>query len=434
MIQSCSGVGTSIQHRNPKMSPVFPRHTQTQLPTVERGEGAYLIDTRGQRYLDACGGAAVSCLGHSDAAVKAAIHAQVDAIAFAHTGFFTSKPAETLADRLAAAAPGDLDHVYFGSGGSEATEAALKLARQYFVEIDQPQRRHFIARWQSYHGNTLGALAAGGNRFRRAQFEPLLVEMSHVSPCYAYRGLVEGESLGAYGVRVADELEQEIQRLGPDTVAAFVAEPVVGATLGAVPPVAGYFHRIREICDRHGVQLSLDEVMCGMGRTGTLFACEQDGVVPDMVCIAKGLGAGYQPVGAMICRRKIYRAIDQGSGQFQHGHTYLGHPTACAAANAVLSRLLDDQVLARVKPLGEALDSALRSRLGDHPHVGDIRGRGLFRGVELVSNRATKSPFDPSRRLHAKVKQQAMANGLMCYPMGGTVDGRFGDHILLAPP
>ncbi len=416
------------------MSHVFPRHTQARLPTVERGDGAYLIDTRGRRYLDACGGAAVSCLGHSDAAVKAAIHTQVDAIAFAHTGFFTSQPAETLATRLAAAAPGDLDHVYFVSGGSEATEAALKLARQYFVEVGQPERHHMIARWQSYHGNTLGALAAGGNRFRRVQFEPLLVEMSHISPCYAYRGLTDGESVDAYGLRMADELEQEIQRLGPDTVAAFVAEPVVGATLGAVPPVAGYFQRIREICDRHGVLLILDEVMCGMGRTGTLFACEQDGVVPDIVCIAKGLGAGYQPVGAMICQREIYRAIEQGSGQFQHGHTYMGHPTACAAANAVLTRLLDDRVLARVQPLGEALDSALHSRLGEHPYVGDIRGRGLFRGVELVSDRADKTPFDPSRRLHAKVKQQAMANGLMCYPMGGTVDGRFGDHVLLAPP
>ncbi len=416
------------------MSQVFPRHTKAKLPTAVSGDGVYIIDQRGQRYLDACGGAAVSCLGHSDEKLKSAIRAQIEALPFAHTGFFTSEPAEALAERLAAAAPGNLERVYFVSGGSEAIEAALKLARQYFLEIGQPRRHHVISRWQSYHGNTLGALAAGGNRFRRAQFEPLLVEMSHIAPCYAYRGRNPDETVDEYGLRVADELETEILELGPDQVTAFIAEPVVGATLGAVAAVNGYFKRVREICDRYGVLLILDEVMCGMGRTGTLFACEQEGIVADIVCIAKGLGAGYQPIGAMICSDQIYQAIADGSGFFQHGHTYLGHPTACACANAVLSRLLDDGVLERVTPMGAMLHNALQERLGDHPQVGDIRGRGLFLGLELVAERESKTPFDPALKVHAQIKREAMAQGLMCYPMGGTVDGQRGDHVLLAPP
>ena len=416
------------------MSHVFPRHTKIQPRVAVGGEGAYLIDAEGKRYLDACGGAAVSCLGHSDEAVKNAMHKQIDAFAYAHTSFFTSEAAENLADRLAGLAPGRIDRVYFCSGGSEAVESALKLARQYFVEIGQPQRRHIVARWQSYHGNTLGALAAGGNRWRRQQFEPLLVEMSHISPCYAYRGKLAHEDDHAYGQRVANELEAEIQRLGEDSVAAFIAEPVVGATMGAVPAVEGYFQRIRQICDKYGVLLILDEVMCGMGRTGSLFACEQFNVVPDIVCVAKGLGAGYQPIGAMLCSDTIYRAIENGSGLFQHGHTYIGHPTACAAAGAVLGRLLDDGLLARVHPMGAALRERLEARFGEHPNVGDIRGRGLFLGLELVADRASKQPFDPALKVNAKVKQAAMAEGLMCYPMGGTVDGLHGDHILLAPP
>lgn len=416
------------------MSHVFPRHTKIDVPVVSHGDGPYIVDSTGKRYLDASGGAAVSCLGHSDEAVKDAIRAQLDRIAFAHTSFFTSPPAEALADRLIKLAPGTLERVYFVSGGSEAIEASLKLARQYFVEIGQPQRKHIIARWQSYHGNTLGALAAGGNRWRRAQFEPLLVEMAHIDPCYAYRGQGEKESEFDYGQRMANQLETEIQRLGSDSVAAFVAEPVVGATLGAVPAVKGYFKRIREICDQHGVLLILDEVMCGMGRTGTLFACDQEDIAPDILCIAKGLGAGYQPIGAMLCTAAIYGAIEQGSGLFQHGHTYLGHPTACAAALAVLSRLTDDGLVAGVGPLGERLHARLEARFGQHPHIGDIRGRGLFRGLELVRDREHKTPFDPAEKLHARIKKSAMAEGLMCYPMGGTVDGQTGDHILLAPP
>ena len=318
------------------MTHVFHRYPLAEMPTAAKGDGIEIVDSEGKRYIDASGGAAVSCLGHSHPAVIQAIKDQLDAIAFAHTSFFTNAPMEALADMLAEAAPGDLDQVYFVSGGSEAVEAALKMARQYFVEIGQPERRHIIARRQSYHGNTIGALSAGGNEWRRAQFGPLLVPtMRHIAPCYAYRDQTPDESEEDYGLRVADELEAMIQDLGPDTVAAFIAEPVVGATLGAVPPVPGYLARIREICDRHGVLLIFDEVMCGMGRTGTLYACDVDGVAPDLLAIAKGLGAGYQPVGAVLASAAIYRAIREGSGFFQHGHTYMGHPTACAAALAV---------------------------------------------------------------------------------------------------
>jgi len=413
---------------------VFHRNPREAYPVAVRGEGAYLIDRDGKRYLDASGGAAVSCLGHSDAAVVKAIQDQLAKLPFAHTSFFTNEPMEALADALIARAPSPLEKVYFVSGGSEAIEAALKLARQYFVEKGEPQRRYLIGRRQSYHGNTLGALAVGGNAWRRKQFEPLLVEATHVSPCYAYRGRHAGESDTVYGERLAAELDAEICRLGGDKVMAFVAETVVGATLGAVLPVAGYFKRVREVCDRHGVLLILDEVMCGMGRCGTLYAFEQEGVVPDLVAVAKGLAAGYQPIGATLVATHIYDTIVSGSGFFQHGHTYLGHAAACAGALAVQRRLHDDGLLARVNPLGSLLEKKLRAALGNHPHVGDIRGRGLFWGVELVSDRASKAPFDPKLRVHARVKKEALKAGLMCYPMGGTLDGVQGDHVLLAPP
>ncbi|MEM7732163.1 MAG: aspartate aminotransferase family protein [Pseudomonadota bacterium] len=415
------------------MSHVFPRHTKSNLPTATRGEGAYLIDAHGKRYLD-CGDAAVSCLGHSNEAVIRAVQDQVGQIAFAHSGFMTSEPAEDLADLLIQHAPGDLDRVYFVSGGSEAAESAIKLARQYFLEIGQPERHHIIARRQSYHGNTLGALSAGGNAWRRAQFAPILVEMSHIAPCYEYMDRRQDESSFDYGQRVAGELDTEIQRLGPETVMAFMAEPVVGATLGAVPAVEGYYKRIREICDRHGVLLILDEVMCGMGRTGHLFACEHDGIAPDIACIAKGLGAGYQPIGAMLCSDKIYGAIASGSGFFQHGHTYLAHPVATSAALAVMKELTGRNLPDRVQRKGAQLMSVLADAFGQHPHIGDIRGRGFFIGLELVENRETKAPFDPSRGLAGKIKKIALDQGLICYPMAGTRDGRRGDHVLLAPP
>ena len=416
------------------MTHVFHRDPRLAYPVAVRGEGAYVFDSTGKRYLDASGGAAVSCLGHSDRAVTEAIRRQLEKLPFAHTSFFTNEPMEALADALIAHAPKSFDKVYFVSGGSEAIEAALKLARQYFVEKGEPQRSHLVARRQSYHGNTLGALAVGGNQWRRKQFEPLLIGATHVSPCYPYRDRKPGESDAAYVDRLGKELEEKVFQLGKDKVIAFVAETVAGATLGAVPPVPGYFRRVREICDRHGVLLILDEVMCGMGRTGTLWAFEQEGIVPDLVTIAKGLGAGYQPIGAVLVSRKISEAIQGGSGFFQHGHTYIGHAAACAGALAVQKRLHDDGVLSRVKPLGEKLFLKLKEAFSKHPHVGDIRGRGLFWGLELVEDRETKAPFDPKLRMHARVKRAALQAGLMCYPMGGTIDGARGDHVLLAPP
>ena len=416
------------------MSHVLHRNLNQDYPIAAKGDGPYIVDREGRRYLDASGGAGVSCLGHSDEAVAQAIKNQVSQLAYAHTSFFTSDPMEQLADFLIERAPAGLDSVYFVSGGSESVEAALKLARQYFVEIGQPQRKHLIARRQSYHGNTLGALATGGNAWRRQQFEPLLINVSHVSPCYAYRDQQLAETPEAMGIRLAAELEEEILRLGAENVMAFVAEPVVGATLGAVTAVPGYFRRIREVCDRYGVLLILDEVMCGMGRTGSLFAAAQEGITADLITIAKGLGAGYQPIGATLVSQRIRDAIANGSGFFQHGHTYIGHATACAAALAVQQTIEARDLLTRVNVLGEGLKARLNERFADHAHVGDIRGRGLFQGLELVADRDSKRPFDPTLKLHARLKKAAMAEGLMCYPMGGTLDGRQGDHILLAPP
>jgi len=399
-----------------------------------RGLGCYLYDSTGKAYLDGSGGAAVSCLGHGDRDVIAAIAAQARELAFAHTGFFTSRAAENLADLLIAHAPSPLDRVYLVAGGSEAVEAALKLARQYYVEIGQPKRHRIIARQQSYHGNTLGALAAGGNAWRRQLFAPLLIETSHIAPCYAYVLRHAGESASAYGARAAQALEDEILRLGAETVMAFIAEPVVGATMGAVPAVAGYFRRIREICDRYGVLLILDEVMCGMGRTGSLFACTAEAVTPDILCLAKGLGAGYQPIGAMLCSGEIYTALERGSGFFQHGHTYLGHPLAAAAAHAVVSKIIGEGLPEQVARKGALLRDALDRHFGQHPHVGDIRGRGLFLGLEIVADRAAKRPFEATWGIAARIKAAAFEAGLICYPMAGTRDGRNGDHVLLAPP
>jgi adenosylmethionine-8-amino-7-oxononanoate aminotransferase len=416
------------------MSHVFPRHCKSNLPTAVAGDGCYLIDSDGKRYFDGSGGAAVSCLGHSNARVTQAIKTQVDQLAFAHTGFLTSDPAEKLADLLIKHAPDNLERVYFVSGGSEAVEAAIKLSRQSHLENGQTERRHIIARQQSYHGNTLGALAAGGNAWRREQFDPLLINISHIAPCYEYVHRQDDETSYQYGQRAAQELEDEILRLGPDTVMAFIAEPVVGATLGAVPAVDGYYKRIRAICDQYGVHLILDEVMCGMGRTGHLFACNHDDVKPDILCIAKGLGAGYQPIGAMICSGEIYDSIANGTGFFQHGHTYIGHPTACAAGLAVVSEIIERDLPARVQTMGQTLSTALHSAFGQHAYIGDIRGRGLFQGIELVEDRDTKAPFDPTRGLAGKIKKCAFENGLICYPMPGTRNGKQGDHVLLAPP
>lgn len=415
---------THLIHRNLLATP----------PVAVGGEGIWLIDAHGRRYLDASGGAAVSCLGHGHPDVRAAMHRQIDALAYAHTGFFTTEVAETLADHLSARAPAGFDNVYFVSGGSEAVEAALKLARQHAVERGEPERSLFVGRRQSYHGNTLGALAVGGNEWRRRQFAPLLVDVLRVAPCYEYRDRRSNESQSAYTQRLLDELESTIVAAGPGRVIAFIAETVGGATAGVLTATPGYFKGVREICDRHGVLWIADEVMCGMGRTGSLHAVEQEGATPDLLVIAKGLGGGYQPIGAVLAQERVIAPLRDGSGFFQHGHTYLGHPTACAAALAVQQVIERDRLIDHVQVRGAQLMATLCDRLGSHPHVGDLRGRGLFVGVELVADRASKAPFDPSRKLHARIKARAFANGLMVYPMGGTVDGLHGDHVVLAPP
>ncbi|MCP1777643.1 aspartate aminotransferase family protein [Bradyrhizobium japonicum] len=418
-----------------RTSRVLHRSLRETPPKAIGGEGVYLFAEDGRRVIDASGGAAVSCLGHQHPRVIAAMAKQASTLAYAHTAFFSSEPAEALAETLVGHEPGGLAYAYFVSGGSEAIEASIKLARQYFIERGEPQRQHFIARRQSYHGNTLGALAAGGNAWRRAPYAPLLSgAFSHVTPAFAYHEKHEGESDAQFVARLAAELEAEFQRLGPDTVAAFLSEPVVGATAGAVTAPDDYFKAVREICDRHGALLILDEVMSGMGRTGTTHAWEQEGVAPDIQAIAKGLGGGYQPIGAMLASGKIIDTIRSGSGAFQHGHTYLAHPLACAAALAVQDVIREDRLLDRVKERGKQLEQRLTERFGNHRHVGDIRGRGLFWAIELVADRAGRTSFDPAFKLNQKIKAEAFANGLGCYPGGGTVDGVRGDHVLLAPP
>jgi adenosylmethionine-8-amino-7-oxononanoate aminotransferase len=416
-------------------SRVMHRSLRETPPKAIGGEGVWLIAEDGRRVLDSSGGAAVSCLGHQHPRVLAAITRQASTLAYAHTAFFSSEPAEELAERLVGHEPGGLASVYFVSGGSEAIEASIKLARQYFIERGEPQRVRFIARKQSYHGNTLGALSAGGNAWRREPYAPLLSpSFSHVTPAFAYHEKRDDESEATFVARLAAELEAEFQRLGPDTVAAFIAEPVVGATAGCVPAPEGYFKAVREICNKHGALLILDEVMCGMGRTGTLHAWEQEGIAPDIQAIAKGLGGGYQPIGAMLVSGTIVETVRNGSGAFQHGHTYLAHPLACAAALEVQKIIAEEKLLDQVKERGRLLEQRLTERFGNHRHVGDIRGRGLFWAIELVADRGTRQSFDPKLKLNQRIKSAAFAGGLACYPAGGTADGKHGDHVLLAPP
>lgn len=417
---------TALLHRTLGVTP----------PLVSHGEGTWLVGRDGTRYLDASGGAAVSCLGHGHPRVVAAIQEQVARLPFAHTSFFTNEPAEALAQRLVSIAPpgfGQGRAAFVGSG-SEAMEMALKLVRQHWVERGQPERTRFISRRMSYHGNTLGALSIGGHPARRAIYEPLLAPASHVSPCHPYRFRDPGESDVAYARRLAEELDAEILRLGPGTVAAFVAETIVGATLGCVVPVPGYFERIREVCDRHGVLLVTDEVMCGMGRTGAWLAIADEGVTADVIIVAKGLGAGYQPIGAVLAAERVIAPIAAGSASLAHGHTYMSHAVACAGALAVLDVIEEEQLLGRVRSQGEVLRAALVDRCGEHPNVGDIRGRGLLMALELVADRGTKRPFPRESGLASRIKTGALANGLICYPSNGTADGTDGDHVLLAPP
>ncbi|UVK48649.1 aspartate aminotransferase family protein (plasmid) [Mesorhizobium sp. AR07] len=417
------------------MTSVFHRLPARTMPVAVAGDGMYIIDKDGNRYLDGyAGGACVSCLGHSHPAVIKAVQSQISSLAYFHAAMFTSEPLEELGAILATNAPEGLTKVFFVNGGSEAVETALLMARQYFVENDQPERRKVIARRSSYHGASITTLGVGYQIARRAPFQDILPNVFHIAPCYEYRGRLLSETAEQYGLRVADELEQTILGLGPETVMAFVAETVTGTTAGAVPPVTGYFRRIREICDKYGVLLVLDEVFCGLGRTGTLHACEQDGIAPDLLAVAKGIAAGYQPIGATLVHQKIYDAIVSGSGTFKGGYTYSGHATACAAAIAVQKVLRADGFLENVEVKGKLLASALKDRFEQHPNVGDIRGRGLLMTLELVQDRETKAPFPAERSLSPLIYREALARGLITHALGGTVDGVNGDHIVVCPP
>ncbi|MGX9964261.1 aspartate aminotransferase family protein [Roseomonas sp. F4] len=416
-------------------SHLVQRNLRQDPPLALRGEGIFLHDSNGKTIIDGSGGAAVACLGHGHPRVLDAMRAQMDRLTYAHTALYSCEAAEALADLVLEGEPGGLTQLYLCSSGSEAMEAALKLSRQYFWEIGQPNRQKYIARRQSYHGNTLGALAAGGNAMRKAIYQPILSDaFSHVAPCYAYRDRGPAESDADYVARLAAELEAEFQRLGPQSVIAFIAEPVVGATLGCVTALPGYFPAMRAVCDRHGALLILDEVMCGMGRTGTMHAWEQEGVTPDIQVVAKGLGGGYQPIGGILANHRVMDALRDGSGAFMHGHTYQAHPMAAAAALAVQRVIREEGLLANIQAMGALLEQRLVERLGNHRHVGDIRGRGLFWAAEFVQDRGTKTPFDPALKLNDRIKRAAYDNGLACYPMAGTLDGRLGDHVLLAPP
>jgi adenosylmethionine-8-amino-7-oxononanoate aminotransferase len=417
------------------MSHLVHRSLKADPPIAISGQGIWLREASGHEVIDGSGGAAVACLGHGHPHVLAAMRAQLEKLTYAHTALFSCESAERLAEVLVGHKPGGLSHAYFASSGSEGMEAAIKIARQYFIEKGEPQRTRYIARRQSYHGNTLGALSAGGNAMRRKPYAPILSPaFSHVSPCYAYRDRRDDESDADYVQRLANELEAEFQRLGPQNVIAFCAETVVGATLGCVTALPGYFPAMRAVCDRHGALLILDEVMSGMGRCGVMHTWEQEGIVPDIQVIAKGLGGGYQPIGGILAQEKVIAALRDGSGGFMHGHTYQAHPMACAAALAVQEVIAKDKLLDNVQAMGVLLEQRLTERLGNHRNIGDIRGRGLFWAIELVQDRGTKAVFDPKRKMNERVKMEAYARGLGCYPMGGTIDGVQGDHVILAPP
>ncbi|PLN76815.1 putative aminobutyrate aminotransferase [Aspergillus taichungensis] len=407
-------------------------------PTIVNSRGIHLITEDGREIVDASTGAAVACIGHNNARVNAAIMSQLNSFAYIYSPFFTSKISEKLAKALSDSTQNQMAKAFIVSSGTEAIEAALKMARQYFLELPEPQteRTHFIARRQSYHGNTLGSLSVGGHFGRRAPYKPLLMgNVSHVSPCYAYRGKKPGESDEDFVARLAQELEDEFQAVGPNTVCAFVAETVSGTTLGCVPPVPGYFKAMREVCNRHGALLVMDEVMSGMGRCGTLHAWEQEGVVPDLQTVAKGLGGGYAPIGALLVNKRVIDALEKGSGAFVHSQTYQGHPVACAAAYEVQQIMQEENLLKNVRELGPYMGKLLQDKLGDHPHVGDIRGRGFFWGLEFVKDKATKEPFPVEQRVAPTVFKTGLADHSISFiPGSGVADGKNGDIIQIAPP
>ncbi|KAI5461519.1 pyridoxal phosphate-dependent transferase [Mariannaea sp. PMI_226] len=407
--------------------------------TIIGSRGSYLQTQNGSWVIDASAGASVVSVGHKDPRVKQAIVDQLDQVAFTYNPFFTTPAVENLAQFLTDSTNGEMSKVFFVSSGTEAVESALKIARQYFTELPTPQltRTRFIGRKQSYHGNTLGSLATGYHAARRKIYEPILSSnVSHVSPCYAYRDMKPGETDEAYVSRLADELDREFQAVGPETVCAFVAETVSGTSLGCVPPVRGYFKAMKQVCDRYGALLIMDEVMSGMGRCGTLHAWEEEGVVPDLQTVAKGLGSGYLPIGALLVNKRVADTLAQGTGAFVHSQTYQAHPVACAAAYAVQQIMRDDNLLENTRETGTYLSKLLRQRLGGHKNVGDIRGRGLFWAVEFVRDKATKEPFPPGDKLAARIHQTGLKpeHGISVIPASGNINGVDGDLAIISPP
>ena len=416
------------------MTSVFYRGVTATYPKAAHSEGMYIFDDQGKKYLDMSGGAAVSCVGHQHPHVTDALCRQIKTMSFAHTAFFTNAPQEQLAAALAAKF-GEADaKIYFTSGGSEANETAFKLAWQYWRAKGKPTKQKIISRIHSYHGNTYAALSISGNLPRRRVMGDILMDWPRIDPCYAYRHQRPGESAEEYGLRAANHLEDMIRQEGAETIAAFIAEPVVGASLGVVPAVVGYFKRIRALCDAHDILLISDEIMCGTGRTGTFFAHEQEDFLPDIVTLAKGIAGGYQPLAATLARSHIHETFVNSGKGFDHGHTYVGHASACAAGLAVLEVIDRENLLENVKLQGAYLQQALEDAFKDHPHIGDIRGRGLFRGLEIVADKVTKSPFPDEDNITKRLKQAAQKQGLICYPGGGSYQDNLGSHILLAPP
>lgn len=394
-----------------------------------KGEGIYLWDRDGRMYIDGSSGPICVNIGHGVKEVTDAVKRQMDEVSYVHSSHFITRSVKECADRLAAFAPEGLGHVYFCSGGSEATEAAAKMARQYFLLTNEPKRYKVVARWQSYHGNTLGSLSMSGNIARRRRYVPMLIDFPHIPPAYCYR-CPYGKTRDTCDLDCARALDAEIRAQGPEHVSAFIAEPVVGATLGTVPAPEGYFQLIREICDRHGALFISDEVMTGLGRTGKKWGLDHWGVKPDIIATAKGLAGGYLPLGATIASDRVYEAFGE---PFAHGHTYGSHPVVCAAGAAVLEYTVKHRLVERSAENGKYLHRKLAD-LYDHPSVGNIRGMGVFAGIEFVKDKETKEPFDPKHRYNGRVVGRCFENGLLVYPGSGTVDGVRGDHIQVAPP
>ncbi|OLN95620.1 putative aminotransferase C1771.03c-like protein 3 [Colletotrichum chlorophyti] len=430
----------SVELKDATKSAVLHRDLRSRLVHTTGGDGHYYVVDGGRKIFDASGGAAVACLGHGDRRVADAIIRQLNDIAYSPSSFFTTPVCEQLCRFLVDSTHGHMSRAYLVSSGSEAMEAAMKLARQYFLEKQtaESQRHLFIARERSYHGTTLGALSMGGHVLRRANFTPMLLDsiISHVSPCYEYRGKTRGESDESYVARLAKELDDEFIRVGPEKVCAFVAEPVVGAALGCVPAVAGYFRAVKSVCERYGALLIMDEVMSGMGRSGTLHAWESEGVVPDIQTIGKGLAGGYQPIAGVLINKGVSDVLEQGSSVFVHGHTYQGHPVACAAALEVQRIIHSDHLLANVQSNGRLLSNLLVEALKDEPYVGDIRGKGLFWGIEFVRDKTSKEPWPKEAKVAEGISELGLDEtyGIVVYPGAGTADGVLGDHIIVAPP